>query len=337
MNLRELALLLNLSPTTVSRALNGFSDVSEKTRLKVAAAAERHGYRPNSTARKLALGRTDCVGMIYPLQPNDLNDPVFHAIVGGMTDQFNDAGIDLMLISADNHNELQTYQRITAGHRVDGLIVARTCVFDERLRYLQSCQFPFVAHGRSQMDAPYPWFDYDNEAGTRAAVERLLALGHKRIALISAPLALNFAMQRKQGFVAAMQAAGVTVESSLLQEGALTAQMGEALMHRLLKLSQRPTAVIVDNNLAAMGVLAALRQAELRAGTDISLIVFGGVATELAMGQNITAIRQPDPREAGITLALLMLARLRGEDPASLQVLWPTLLQPGTSDQACLV
>ncbi|WP_410499556.1 substrate-binding domain-containing protein [Chitinibacter sp. S2-10] len=336
MKLRELALLLDLSPTTVSRALNGFSDVSEKTRQRVQSAAARHGYQPNSTARKLALGRTDSVGMIYPLQPNDLNDPVFHAILGGMTDRFNDAGLDLMLISAHSHNELETYRRVVSDHRVDGLIVARTRIYDERLTYLQKANFPFVAHGRSQLASPYPWFDYDNESGSRQAVERLVSLGHRRIALMSAPLEMNFAMQRKMGFVAAMQSAGLTVEPGLMMEGALNPQAGEMLMQQLIRSSQRPSAIVVDNNLSGIGVLKALRDAGLRIGTDLSVIVFGGIAPELAMGQIVTSIQQPEPREAGMTIASLLLDRLADKPVESLQTLWPTTLQAGTSDQPCL-
>src|SRR5712692_7293461 len=100
MSLKQIATDLGLSLTTVSRALNGYPEVSEQTRKLVVAAAEACGYRPNPMARSLATGRMNAIGIIYPLNPNDLGDPVFLDVVAGLVDSLDAAGMELIISSA---------------------------------------------------------------------------------------------------------------------------------------------------------------------------------------------------------------------------------------------
>ncbi|GGP23695.1 substrate-binding domain-containing protein [Silvimonas iriomotensis] len=332
MNLRELAAHLQLSPTTVSRALNGFPEVNAETRERVVEAAARLGYRANTVARRLATGKTDSIGIIYPFEPSDLGDPVFLDIIAGITERLGEAAMDLVIVSAAQENELETYQRVVSGGRVDGLIVARTEVNDARLQYLQERNFPFVAHGRSDLARPYAWFDYDNEYGMRLAVDRLTELGHQHIALISAPLSLNFAAQRRRGYLVGLNAGGVQVEPEFMISCGLSPAEGAAAMNRLLAMPQRPTAVVVDNNVSAVGVMSALRQSGLHPGEDISVIVFGGLPTLLADSMTVSAVMQPRARQAGRTLADLMLGSLAGHDAQSLTALWKPELVSGNTD-----
>ena len=117
------------------------------------------------------------------------------------------------------------------------------------------------AYGRTRSDAPYPWFDFDNEAGARLAVNRLVSLGHRRIALIHGPRSISFVAQRLAGFRAAMSDAGLAVERQLLVQAALDRSAGRAAMASLLAQRERPTAVLVDNNLAGVGAIRALLDA----------------------------------------------------------------------------
>ncbi|GHD64385.1 substrate-binding domain-containing protein [Jeongeupia chitinilytica] len=330
MNLRQLAAHLQLSPTTVSRALNGFPEVNQDTRERVVEAAARLGYRPNTVARRLATGKTDSIGIIYPFEPTDLGDPVFLDIIAGVTERLGEAGLDLVIISAAVENELETYHRVVSGGRVDGLIVARTRVDDARLQYLAEKQFPFVAHGRSALAGPYPWFDYDNEAGMRLAVDRLTGEGHRRIALLHAPLEMNFAVQRRLGFLLGLNAAGVDVRPDYLVCGGLDPSAAADATRGLLAQAEPPTAIVVDNNVSAPGVMNALRDAGLVPGRDISVIVFGGLPAHHP--DVVSAVLQPEPRKAGRTLAELMLARLNGRPAAELTRLWKPVFVAGDTD-----
>ncbi|VWB42081.1 LacI family transcriptional regulator [Burkholderia diffusa] len=310
MNLKALSDALGLSRTTVSRALNGYDDVSEATRERVMKAARELGYVADPTARRLATGRADTIGIVYPFGAGDLGDPRFGEVVSGITERLGERNLDFIIAAARPNAELDTYRRLVDGRLVDGLIVARTLVDDPRLAYLRSNAFPYVAYGRTQTAEPYAWFDFDNEAGARDAVRRLIGFGHRRIAMISAPLSLNFAMQRRAGYLAALREAGIEPDPALLVEGPFTRDGGQQGAQALLAQAERPTALLVDNNISGGGAFRALVDSGLRLGRDMSLIVYDGVPPEVAYPHRVTAVVQPTGHATGRALADLMLGLL---------------------------
>jgi LacI family transcriptional regulator len=330
MNLERLANQLGISKTTVSRALNGYPEVNVRTRERVLKAAQEAGYQPNPMARSLALGRTNVFGIIYPLLPADLGDPMFLDVVAGMSEALEQVNKNLIIAPVSPAAEQPSYQQIVRGRRVDGLVVGRTLVRDERIEFLSKSRFPFIAHGRTRLDAPYAWFDYDNAAGIRMALERLLALDHQRIALISAPLELNFACQRKESFMAVMSAAGLTVDPRHLIDNTLDRRSGYQAMQQLLACSPRPTAVIVDNHLSGAGAVRALLDAGIAIGKEMSVIVWGNMADTLA-GVNVTTIDQPNPRQAGARMIAMLQALVDGTPAGELHELWQPVLWPGAT------
>ena len=334
MNLKSLAGALGISKTTVSRALNGYPEVNVRTRERVLAAAKEAGYEANPMARSLAVGRTNVFGIIYPLLPANLSDPVFLGVVGGMSEALEPLKMNLIIAPVSPQNELPSYEQMVRGRRVDGLVVGSTLVHDERIAYLIKAGFPFVAHGRTELKEPYAWFDYDHEAGIRLALERLLGLGHARIALISAPLEFNFARRRLDGFMALMSGAGMAVDPRYLVDNILDRRAGYQAMQQLLECSPRPSAVIVDNHLSGVGAVRALLDAGLEIGKQISVIVWGRVEDTLA-GSNVTTIEQPEPRRAGAKMSEMLLALLAGTAPSELQVLWQPMLRTGASVGPC--
>lgn len=310
MNLKALSDALGLSRTTVSRALNGYDDVSEATRERVMKAARELGYVADPTARRLATGRADAIGIVYPFGAGDLGDPRFGEVVAGITERLGERNLDFIIAAARPNAELDTYRRLVDGRLVDGLIVARTLVDDPRIAYLRSNAFPYVAYGRTQAADPYAWFDFDNEAGARDAVRRLIGFGHRRIAMISAPLSLNFAMQRRAGCLAALREAGIEPDPALLVECPFTRDGGYEAAQALLARGERPTALLVDNNIAGGGAFRALADSGLRLGRDMSLIVYDGVPPDIAYPHRVTAVVQPTGHATGRALADLMLGVL---------------------------
>jgi len=334
MNLKSLARALGISKTTVSRALNGYPEVNVHTRARVLAAAKEAGYEANPMARSLAVGRTNVVGIIYPLLPSDLGDPMFLSVVGGMSAALEKSKMNLIIAPVSAQNELPSYEQMVRGRRVDGLVVGRTLVHDERVAYLVKKGFPFVAHGRTELAQPYAWFDYDNEAGIGLATACLLAHGHRRIALISAPLELNFARQRKNSFIACMSEAGLAVDPQHLVDNTLDRRTGYQAMQQLLACTLRPSAVIVDNHLSAVGAVRALLDAGIEIGKEISVIVWGSIEDSL-VGSNVTTIDQPDAGGAGAKMIEMLSALLAGTPPSELQVLWQPVLVPGSTVGYC--
>lgn len=328
MNLKNLAQQLGISETTVSRALNGYPEVSERTRQRVLAAAQEVGYRPNPMARSLASGRTNVIGIIHPLFPNDLADPMFMQIVGGMVEALESRQMDLIMAPVSPVNELRAYEHVVKEKRVDGLIVGRTQLFDERVAFLAKQGLPFIAHGRTSVNQPHAWFDYDNDSGMRVAVQHLLEHGHQRIALISAPLEMNFARQRFDSFSQAMKQAGLAIDPNYCIENTNDRRSGYVAMQSLLACSTRPTAVVVDNHMSGVGAMRALLDAGIKIGKEVSIIVWGKMEDSLA-GFHVTTIDQPNPDLAGAKMIEMLLALQAGTSPQELQVLWQPILLPG--------
>ncbi len=316
MNIRQLANELGLSTSTVSRALNGYADVNADTRQRVQETAKRLGYRPNAGARRLVRGKTDAVGIVYSAGVENLGNPQFLDMAGGLADRLQQDHLDLLLAVASDDQELDIYERLFRGGRVDAVVVPNTRLHDNRIDYLLSHGNPFLAYGRTAHCDNYPWFDFDNVLGSKLAVEHLRALGHTRFAYAHSPLELNFAFQRHHGFMSALKAADLQCPAPCVVGPAADRRSGYQAVTRLLALSERPTAIVVDNNLGGLGVIRGLVDAGLRLGHDVSVIVHGDIPSDsLPLGMNITTVTQPTAYASGVTMAEMVLQLLR--DPGA--------------------
>ncbi|MGF1474958.1 MAG: LacI family DNA-binding transcriptional regulator [Geminicoccaceae bacterium] len=328
MDLKSLSRHLGLSQTTVSRALNGYPEVSEKTRARVVAAARQLGYRPNPIAKRLATGRTELVGIIYPPRANPLIDPYFQAFVSGIGDHMETAGIDVVIGLATSKTELISYRRFVGGGRVDGLIVAEMRRRDERVAYLAKSGMPFVAHGRTDVDADYAWLDIDNEGGFFAATEHLIRLGHRRVAFLNGLPEFTFASHRFAGYRNAHRKAGLKLSSDLVISGPMTEEWGFAEARRLFLKAAPPTAILCAGIFTAKGVYRAIAESGLSVPRDVSIIshddhVEGFGPNDLSPA--LTTVDQP-LRNAGRQIARMLLERVNGKPIDELQVLWSTSL-----------
>lgn len=173
----------------------------------------------------------------------------------------------------------------------------------------------------------------------KMSVDRLLSLGHRRIALISASTgtsgSLNFSEQRRAGYLDGLADAGIAVDPNYIVDDIYDHRSGYSAMMQLLALERRPTAVIVDNNLGGIGVMRALLDAGMVAGRDLSVIIYDGLPPYALVGTTVTSVIQPAPDKVGQQLAEMMLALLAGEDPSRLQVLWQPQIKVGDSDDPC--
>ena len=179
MNLKELSLKLGLSPTTVSRALNGYPEVNEATRERVMAAARRHNYHPNTRAIRLATGRAMAIGHIVPVSTkHEIVNPIFADFIAGAGETYTRAGYDMLLSVVSDQDETRTYRAFKSRGAVDGVIVHAPSADDPRIAFLTEIGMPFVVHGRATgATAPYAWLDVNNRRAFRRATDFLLDLG----------------------------------------------------------------------------------------------------------------------------------------------------------------
>ena len=313
--LRDLASSLGLSITTVSRALDGYSDVSEATRERVRAAAESAAYRPNAAARRLRRGSTDIVTLILPTEPGHFDEPLYIQMLAPIGDCLAREGYDLTLIAATpGPDETKMYRRIVEERRADALIVVRTRHRDPRVNYLAAKDFPFVTLGRTECAKPYAYFDGDGEAGFRLATERLCALGHRRIVHLAAPSAFTFAGLRSRGYAAAMVAAGLEpnmVEDLASEEG------GYRAAKAALSSAPRATALLCATDRMAIGALRAAREMKLEVPRDLSVVGHDNLPATAFSDPPLSTMELPIA-ETGTRLAEMVLARLGGADPRDL-------------------
>ena len=321
MSLKAIAKELGLSVTTVSRALNGYDDVSKETRARVEAEAQRRGYRPNTFARRLKMGKIDAVGLVFPVHPVPLNNSVFMEMVGEISHELARYEIDLLLIADDDLANKHSYMRMVQSRRVDALIVAHTLDHDPRLEQLQAIGFPFLALGRSQLPQPYAWFDFDNYAGMYHATRWLIEKGHRRIALLGESNTQAFITQRRQGYLDALGEAGLS--SEWLRTMPPSRRAGYTTTQDLLSLDSPPTAILTDCNTHGDGVAMALSQLGLLTGDNaVSLVVYDGLPQDSIVNIDVAAVIQATRQDVGKQIADMVLRLINGEDINQLQVLW---------------
>ena len=308
MNIKALAKELGLSTSTVSRALNGYQDVNAQTRLRVQETANRLGYRADVGARRLVRGSAEAIGIVYSAAFEFLGNPQFLDMAGGLAERLNQDHFDLLLAVAPDEGDIEVYDRLFRGGRVDAVVVPNTRVEDVRILHLMEKGYPFLAYGRTAHCDRHAWFDFDNDRGSQMAVEHLLGLGHRRIAYIHSPLELNFAFQRHRGFVTAMQAANLPCPNALQVGASADRRSGLEAVKKLMDLPLRPTAIVVDNNLGGIGVLRGLLDAGLTLGVDVSVVVHGVIPSDTFLfGLEVTTVTQPTAHTTGVAMAEMVL------------------------------
>ncbi len=318
MNLRQLAAQLGLSQTTVSRALNGYPEVSEATRARVRGAAIAAGYMPNPRARGLATGRAMAIGHVIPTSTShEMMNPVFGDFIAGASETYLAAGYDMTLTLSGDADEADNYRRLKAKGNVDGIIVHGPRIEDGRIPFLTGLGMPFVVHGRaSNVGVPYSWVDMNNTGAFRRATDFLLDLGHRRIALLNGLEVMDFAHRRRTGYLDALQARGIAPDPALMRGEEMTEPYGYRAARAMLALDAPPSAFLVSSLISAIGVRRAIEQSGLTMGRDISVLTHDDDFSYLSNGRDLplfTATLSP-VREAGRLAAEMLLRRVA--DPA---------------------
>lgn len=325
MNLKELSKQLGLSQTTVSRAINGYPEVSAATRARVQAAAELHGYRPSAAARRLATGQSGTLGLIFPAERNSLSDLIFTEFLGGCVERAGDMGYDVTLAMARGAmSEEAVYRRTVRSARVDSMIISSPLIEDPRPALLQSLGMPFIVHGRTRLQHPYAFLDIDNRNAFKAAANLLLDLGHRDVALLNGECRLNYAMDRKLGYLEAMAARGIVPRGEFLCEAPMLEQTGHDQAALLLKSELPPTAFLCSSITQAIGAAKACAEAGLHVGTDIALIAHDDRLHELraeTFDPPLTTT-QSSIGDAGRRVVELAIEMLRDPDRPTPQEVW---------------
>ncbi|MCI2393537.1 substrate-binding domain-containing protein [Aliiroseovarius sediminis] len=314
MTLKELSELLGLSPTTVSRALNGYPEVSEATRKRVTAAAREYGYAPNTRARSLATGRAMAIGHVIPISAkHEMVNPVFADFIAGAGEVYSRNGYDMLLSVVPDEDEVDAYRGFATKGNVDGIILHAPTLNDPRIELLNTLGLPFVVHGRSSdTDGPYAWVDVNNTRAFQRATDFLLDLGHRRIALVNGLEHMDFAIRRRAGYEGALAARGIAPDPALMFAGEMTETHGHDITRALLAGPTPPSAILVSSMITAIGVRRGMEEMGLRMGRDISLITHDDELSYFRNGADIpvytstrSSVRDAGRKAAGMLIDII--------------------------------
>lgn len=323
--IREVAKKLNLSITTVSRALDGYADVAPDTRERVRRTARKMGYVPSRAARNLRRQRADIIGYVIPASGTRFTDPFFSEFIAGLGDQAVSHNFDLLISTAtpDTLEEEQVYKRWVSSRLADGIILSRMRLDDWRVKYLERNRFPFVMHGRTRGKTEYPFIEIDSRAGFALLVKHLVARGHRRIAYIGAPAKFTLQRDRYAGYQDGLAAANIAVDKTLVCHGDLTRMGGYNAAQSLLERSNPPTAILCANDLTADGVLRAARERGIAVGRELAVAGYDGTEISEHTQPPLTTLRQP-VYETARNLVTMLIALIQDEPLEPSQI----ILQP---------
>jgi DNA-binding LacI/PurR family transcriptional regulator len=320
LTLADIARLAGVGLGTASRALNDSPGIAPATRRRVLDVAEQHAYVVSPEAANLAAGTTGRVALVVP----HLSRWFFGAMVEGLESVFRDADLDVLLYHVGDLNDRRDFfDELPARRMVDAVVVVAFPVEELERQRLELLGVEIIAAGGQHATYPHVCID-DAEAG-RQAVDHLISLGHRSIAMIESvdPDQPTRPSGRSAAYYDALNAAGIPIDPRLVVTTDWGGEQGADAMATLLSIKDRPTAVYTHSDEVALGALRTIRRTGLRVPEDISVI--GIDDHPLASLADLTTIAQPVTQQ-GRAAAQLTLSLLRGESPVAQAITLPTKL-----------
>ncbi|MBO8142422.1 MAG: LacI family DNA-binding transcriptional regulator [Firmicutes bacterium] len=292
--LKDLAKAAGVSVSAASRALNGYPDVSDTTRKRVLAAAQRLGYRPDPAARSLVTKKSQSIGVFVLSQAGPLFSHSFAAeVLDGILDRLAESEYDVVLFGRSRIETAGSFRTLCAQRRVEAAVFMGLRSDDPRLEELGELGVPVVT-----LDVPLPWANVmcvtcDNAQAARRAIEHLLALGHRRIGLVNGHEAAPVSTARAAGYREALLAAGIPPDGTLERTGDFTVDGGRLAALDLLRLADPPTAIFCASDLMALGALRAAEDLGLSVPGDVSVVGFDDIPAAVESRPPLTTVHQP--------------------------------------------
>jgi len=322
--MKDIAKMAGVSLGTVSHVLNDSARVREPIRQRVLEAVQAAGYQPSQLARGLRKDKTNVLGMIIP----DITNPFFPAVVRGAEDVAFSNGCRLILCNTDNdHSKELVHLKELRTYLPAGLIVIPSNFSDltAQAQFYRKAGTGVVCIDRLPRNWSGDSVTADNEAGAYDATRWLLRLQHRQLAIITGPLHLTNAKERLDGFKRALKSRKLHLAPEYLQETTFDKQGGYSKTVTLLRLIPRPTAIFAGNDMIALGVLLAIRDAGLRCPQDISVMGFDDLDLAETTNPALSSVSQSG-YQLGTTAARILLDRIQGDtSPAKHVVLQTTL------------
>jgi len=286
----DVARVAGVSYATVSRVVNSYAHVREDTRQRVQLAMRDLGYVAHTSARALASGRTQVIGLLA----QEVDNAFFLAVIRGVDQQVSALDYDFMLCTthARREKEAEYVARLSHG-MVDGLLIVLPRDLPDYVEQLRAESFPFVLIDYDDSAPGCTVVNAANRSGTREAIRRLITLGHRRIGFITGRDNVGATHERLAGYREELLAAGLPLDPAYVVQGDFGEERGYSATCELLALPERPTAIFASSDMAAFGTLRAARAAGLLVPRDLSVIGFDDIPEASFVSPALTTVRQP--------------------------------------------
>lgn len=277
--IKDVAKKAGVSPSTVSRVLSNHPRISAETSKKVKAIMEQLGYHPNIMAKSLVSKTTNSICIMLPKSAEELfSNFFFMELIRGIVTQSSRLGFDVLISSGANEKEeIECVSRLLNGHRVDGVILLYSRTDDPLIDYLHKNNHNFVLIGRSEQYPDILSVDNDNVQASYDATKHLISLGHKRIGFVSGPPELVVSKDRLKGYMKALSDSGLEMKKEWIVEGEFLQESGYRAISFFMNLPDRPTAIVLIDDVVSFGVLRGLHELNYKVPEDLCLVSFNNI------------------------------------------------------------
>lgn len=314
--LKTIAFMTGLGITTVSRALKDAPDIGAETKERVRMVARQLGYQPNRAGVRLRTGKTNVIALVLSIDEEIMG--FSSQMVFGISEVLSGTPYHIV-VTPHSHSKdpMQPVRYILDTGSADGVIISRIEPDDPRVRLLVERNMPFATHGRTDAGLVHPFHDFDNEAYARQAVQRLVARGRRKLALLQPPSKLTYYLHTRSGFLSGLRDYGADEVPLSVNIDTPLAEIRDAV-EALMRSHEAPDGIICSSGSAAIAVNAAIEAAGKRVGQDVDLVskqsapILNWIRPEI-----ITA--GEDVRLAGRELAKAVIASIDGVAPELLQ------------------
>ena len=312
--IRDVAKKAGVSVSTVSRAFNNYSDISEATRKAIYVVAEELGYKPNIIAKSLGSTKHFRLGMLVEnYETSGILNPLVFEILMSFRDTASKQGYEIVLLSTTTEDQKsESLTKLFNEKQLDGVFIMGLRTTDEYFKELSNVKFPCVVNDISVNNDMVGSVGVDNVKGAFLAIEHLIKSGHKRIAFINGHKEAVVSYERLDGFYLAMNRYGLTIDQDLIQYGDFGDKSGEISIKNLLDTKKDFTAVFCASDLMAVGAANMLDNLGYSVPEDISVIGFDDIYIAQYMKPKLTTIRQ-NREKIGQSAANILINMVMGQ------------------------
>ena len=316
-NIKQVAIEANVSPSTVSRVLNNYDNVTEETRIKVEKACKKLNYKPNAAAAHLRSGKTSTISFVVP----EINNPYFAKALKGVENLAIDKGFKTIVCNTNNNFDMEKkYMEMIIEKSVDGLILATTNSKTEEYNWIYNYSIPVVLFDRKiyELDNKVDLVAGDSYKGAYKLTNHLIKMGHKNVGILTAPLNISTSKERLQGYKDALSNNNIKINTDWIwisQEGkGYDPQLAfELTNNKISELRNMPEAFFVGNNLMALGMFKSLTKNNLKVPEDVAIACFDDLNFSFEINPFFTSMKQPSYK-MGQKAAEILIRKIENKD-----------------------